>query len=403
MRIGIMTFYNWLNFGANLQGVSTYLYLKKHGHTPIFINYKSEKNYAIWKSHQDNPQLKTHLAFVNKYIENQTEFCHNAEQLLEVVKRHQIEAIIIGSDAVLQHHPLISRFKLSKKYGIGLKRYLEEQRFPNLFWGVGFADKTPCAMMSVSSQNSEYQYIGYLTKRKMRNALSLFRYISVRDTWTQQMVKCISGRDVPVTPDPVFAFNSNAPELIKSREEILEKYQLPEKYVLVCLKSQSLPITMLDELKESFAKGSMSCVAFPVPTGVKFNHHFDYEIGLPLPPDDWFALIKYASAYVGSNMHPIVVSLHNAVPCVSIDNWGRTNFFGKKIDDGSSKVEHIMREFGVADCHKMINGDMCNVKADEVVKLVESFPIEHVKGHALEMTERYNQMMQDTLKSICLK
>lgn len=402
MKIGIMTFYNWLNFGANLQGVSTYMYLKKHGHDPIFINYKSEKNYSVWKREHNNPQLKVHLAFVNKYVEKQTEFCHTAEQLLDIINRHQIEAIIVGSDAVLQHHPLIPRLRYSKKHLIGITHYLEEQMFPNMFWGIGFADIIPCAMMSVSSQNSEYHYTGYRSRLKMRKALSLFKYISVRDTWTQNMVRFICDRRVPVTPDPVFAFNANAPELVKNREYVLKKYQLPDKYVLICLKSQSLPLCVLDELKELFAKDGLHCVAFPVPTGIMFDHHYNYEINLPLPPDDWYALIKYASAYIGSNMHPIVVSLHNAVPCVSIDNWGRTNFWGKRINDGSSKVEHIMSEFGVADYHKMINGSMCDVKATEIVKLVNSFPMNHVKEHAVVMTERYNQMMNDILKTISL-
>lgn len=67
----------------------------------------------------------------------------------------------------------------------------------------------------------------------------------------------------------------------------------------------------------------MHCIAFPMPVGIRFKHPFAYEIGIPLPVLNWYGLIKYASAYVGSNMHPIIVSLHNGTPCYSIDYWGR--------------------------------------------------------------------------------
>lgn len=36
MKIGVLTYYRTGNFGANLQAVSTYNYLKKKGHEVIF-------------------------------------------------------------------------------------------------------------------------------------------------------------------------------------------------------------------------------------------------------------------------------------------------------------------------------------------------------------------------------
>ena len=37
MKIGILTFYRVANFGANLQALSTYSYLCKHGHEVVFL------------------------------------------------------------------------------------------------------------------------------------------------------------------------------------------------------------------------------------------------------------------------------------------------------------------------------------------------------------------------------
>lgn len=399
MIIGVLTFYDEANFGANLQGVSTYMYLKKHGHTPVFVNYRSERSLKRLNRLSDDVQWAIHHKFVNKYIENQTNLCLNVEQLCAEIERLGIEAMIVGSDAVLQHHPLICRIKKGRRKPFYIQKYVDESLFPNLFWGVGYADKIPSAMMSVSSQNSEYNYFLSNTRKRMKDALSCFRYISVRDTWTRDMVNSITGEMPSVTPDPVFAFNLNASELIKSKETIIEKYNLPKKYLLVSLHSQSLPIATLDELKYIMHKQDVVCVALTMPTGINFRHNFDLEIKPPLSPIDWYALIKHAYAYMGSNMHPIVVSLHNAVPCVSIDNWGRTNFFNHKINDGSSKVEHIMCEFGVGQNHKMINEGVCDVSAEEIVNLIESYPCEAVRNHSEEMAKKYEKMMSDIISS----
>lgn len=400
MTIGVLTFYDEMNFGANLQGISTYLNLKKRGHRPVFINYRANSSLQRINKIRTKAQFVAHHQFVSSIIENQTNVCSTLDDLMHEVEHWGIEAIIIGSDAVLQHHPLICRIKKGRRKPFYIENYVDECLFPNLFWGVGYADKIPTAMMSVSSQNSEFGSFLSFTKRNMKDALSWIKYISVRDTWTQRMIESITGNSCPVTPDPVFAFNNNAGELVKSKEYVISKYEIPENYILVSLHSQSLPLSVLDDLKIEFGKHNISCVALTMPSGINFCHNFDYEINPPLSPIDWYSLIKYANAYIGSNMHPIVVSLHNAVPCVSIDNWGRTDFFNRKINDGSSKVKHIMKEFHVDGNHRMINKGTCNISAEEIIDLIYSFPKEDVKAHSKVMSERYDRMMEEIIESL---
>lgn len=397
MIVGVLTFYNVANFGANLQALSTYRYLENGGHTPIFINYNSKKEASLHQSRMEDLQYRTHIEFVKKYIKNQTEECLSIEDVASAIEKHSIEGVIIGSDAVLQHHPVLGNIKLAKRKLFYIHHFLENRMFPNPFWGVGFSQKIPAAMFSVSSQNSEYMFTMPWTKWKMKKALKSLKYISVRDNWTKQMVSYLSDLDADVTPDPVFAYNFNAPDTIVEKELLLKKFSIPEKYLLVSLKKQSLAIDVLDKIKASFAKEGVVCVALTMPNGIRFKHNFDYEITPPLLPNEWFSLIKNAYGYVGSNMHPIVVSLHNAVPCVSIDNWGRTNFFNKKIDDGSSKVEHIMNEFGVKKNHFMIKKQYCSVSAEEIFDCIKTFPVKDVKDHANIILERYKTAMQNIL------
>lgn len=405
MNIGILTFYKVANFGANIQGVSTYYYLKKIGYNPIFLNYVSVKTEnSLEESYKKSVQTKAHIDFVNSYIENQTENLYNSDDVVAAIDKYHIDAIIIGSDAVVQHHPLLSRIHRGRRKPFYISHPAPERMFPNPFWGCGFDDKIPTVMMSVSSQNSKYSQFSKALKSRMFKTLNNMKYISVRDTWTLNMMKAIGvNHDVKVTPDPVFAFNYNAGHLVPSEDDIRKRFSLPKDYVLVSLHSQSLTLKTLDELNSMFKAVGKTCVAFPMPGGVRYQHHFDYEIKVPLSSIDWYALIKYASGYVGSNMHPIIVSLHNAVPCFSIDHWGTKDFFNRTVRDGSSKVEHIMGVFGLKNYVRPIDNDICYVEASVIVDAIQKFPCEHVRKVALDKYDEYLKMMGEIMNKITTK
>lgn len=401
MKIGVLTFYKTNNFGANLQGVSTYCALQKLGHIPIFIDYQSVYTETEWETIKKTPQGNVHNEFVNNCIQRQTEVCHNIDELRKIIDKYAIDAIIIGSDAVVQHHPLLDRIKRGRRRPFYIQHYRPESMFPNLFWGEGFVETIPCVMLSVSSQNSEYNHFTEKLKKEMYLLLSHFRYISVRDNWTKNMFHAIDGRlNVDITPDPVFAFNYNAGHLVPSKEDIVNKYTLPSKYLLVSLHSQCLPVSELDKLKNKVEEHGITCIALPMPTGHKFSHHFAVEIPVPLSPIDWYALIKYSNGYVGSNMHPIVVALHNAVPCFSIDHWGTTNFWGKKKKDGSSKVEQILRTYGLEDNRCEIENGKCDVTATYIMNKILSFPKNNIAGISVDKYTQYCEMMNTILKTL---
>lgn len=400
MKIGILTFYKVNNFGANLQAVSTYYNLMAKGHIPVLIYYESKESLNR-KQRNNNAQSQEHLKFLERITPNQTEVCHNGADITVAIQKYNIEAIIIGSDAVVQHHPLLARIRKGRRKPFYITKTLPETTFPNCFWGIDIVESIPLAMMSVSSQNSEYKFFSKSLKDKMKKALTRMKYISVRDEWTKKMFQTISNSiDVQITPDPVFAFNKNAGQFIPTEAEIRKKYSLPNKYVLVSLHTQSLSEQQLIKLKTEFAERGLECIAFTMPTGIKFKHPFKKEINIPLPPEDWYGLLKYTSAYVGSNMHPIVVCLHNGVPCFSIDHWGTRDFWGHHKNDGSSKVNDILKIFGLQEYIASIDGEKCCVDSSYIVNKIESFPKQNVLVKSKEMTSLYEKMMDNIISRL---
>ena len=402
MRIGIITYYRVANFGANLQAVSTYRYLEKVGHTPIFIQYTSHQLYLTTDCCYDtNLQVKAHLDFVDSIILRHTRPCFTADDVNRVIAEQGIEALIIGSDAVLQHHPLRSRIHIKGHYlkRIAITKVNDERRFPNIFWGCGLTRQTAKALMSVSSQSSEFRYFSSKLKERMNDALQEFSYISVRDTWTQKMLYDITGQQFPMTPDPVFAFNQNAGDLIPTRNEILKRFHLPDDYVLVSFVNVRVPEEVITRLDDLLA-GKAVCIALPSPLGVCFSHHLSHEVPMPLDPLDWYALIKYSRGYVGNNMHPIVVALHNGIPCFSIDNYSNYDFRGRPRHDGASKIEDLLRFFHLQNNHIVPYKGNTRHLAETIHDSLLSFPSEQVIQTAKERYTHYEIMMQAIIKSI---
>lgn len=409
MKIGVLTFLHVANFGANLQATSTYYYLKNQGHTPIFINYTSYQVEITNKISQLKKELQNrsisiqtleHEKFIKEQIKNQTRNVHTCSQVFEVIKEERIEAVIIGSDAVAQHWPLFSTLKLGKHRPFWIEPLQQERRFPNPFWGVGFSDKIPTAMMSVSSQNSKYPIFTKSVLKRIAKQIDTMTYVSVRDAWTKDMMLAAQpSRFIEVTPDPVFALNYNLGDLIPSENDIRRKFELPEKYVLIGLRSQVYTYEELDKMNELLMSEGKECVAFNIDGVYAYKHPFKYEIKLPLNPLDWFGLIKYASAYIGSNMHPIVSSLTNGVPCFSIDNWGIVDFWGKKKTSKSSKVYDVLSQYGLTDYWCSIENGKCSTTVENIIEKLHNFPTDKVKQISIKRVNVYKNMMERIISS----
>lgn len=345
MRIGIIAYNAACNFGANLQLLSTVENVKKNGHEPFVISWMPstlEKGYIRTIVPE---QRIVHESFRAKYY-NETKLCRTAEDVAKEIEAHKIEAIIIGSDAVAQHHPFFSRILFPSRRIISVRHLPEDQCFPNVFWGTfnDYLDKPrPIAILSASCQNSAYKQFSSKLKAGMYERVKAYKFISVRDDWTQKMYKCISkGKVVPtVTPDPVFAFNYNV-DFVPSKEAILKKFDLPEKYILFSLfNNHKINDKWTKDFKNLAKEKGYECVLLSFPQGIHLNHSFDKVIDIPLDPLDWYAIIKYASGYIGHNMHPLVVAMHNSVPFYSLDNYGiaKMRLF---VNEKSSKIYHIL-------------------------------------------------------------
>lgn len=407
MKIGLLAYHAVCNFGAMLQLLSTYMFLKNHGHEPVIINWvaKDLENYYAQNTpiSQIENQLKLRLQ-----LWKETALCRTIKDVANIISNEQIDAVIIGSDAVAQHHPLFERIVFPCCNIIAINSVTSDVVFPNPFWGIwtDYLDKpVPVALMSAASQDSKYKYISKKLRKQMKERIMAFSYVSVRDVDTQKMFSFITeGQCCPsVTPDPVFAFNQNAASLVPSKEELMKKYGLSGKYMLISFKNEkrcNVSQTWLNKFQDIAKHHGIQCVSLPFSTSLSAGE-LESEIALPLNPIDWYALLKYSCGYIGNNMHPIVVCIHNTVPFFSFDNYGTKHANGLFCDSSTSKIRHILKVANLLDCRIASNSLFRRTPSPEhVFNKLQTFDKAKCKNFAQGYLNKYNEMMTKILERL---
>lgn len=407
MKIGLLAYHAVCNFGAMLQLLSTYMFLKNHGHEPVIINWvaKDLENYYAQNTpiSQIENQLKLRLQ-----LWKETALCRTIKDVANIISNEQIDAVIIGSDAVAQHHPLFERIVFPCRNIIAINSVTSDVVFPNPFWGIwtDYLDKpVPVALMSAASQDSKYKYISKKLRKQMKERIMAFSYVSVRDVDTQKMFSFITeGQCCPsVTPDPVFAFNQNAASLVPSKEELMKKYGLSGKYMLISFKNEkrcNVSQTWLNKFQDIAKHHGIQCVSLPFSTSLSAGE-LENKIALPLNPIDWYALLKYSCGYIGNNMHPIVVCIHNSVPFFSFDNYGTKHANGLFCDSSTSKIRHILKVAKLLDCRIASNSLFRRTPSPEhVFNKLQTFDKAKCKNFAQGYLNKYNEMMTKILERL---
>lgn len=405
-RIGILTYHCIPNFGAQLQTLSTIAYLRSKGYEPVVLNWYPEDLKEFYEKRCPQEQNKIQFLFSQQNMPV-SKICTTEEMLKNEILRLNLDVILIGSDALFDYIPKKLRYNFSLRY---LKKVpikiTSNHDLPNPFWGT-FNDNLdkPVTLLgyAISSQNMPYKLLDKTEKRELKRLILGFEKISVRDEWTRDMVKYISGiSNVPVVPDPVFAFNYNYMN-IPSKEEILSRFHLPEHYTLISFVYQILSHEYVNAIiKLIETRTNSKCVSFPMPDKL-VKYDTQYVVNLPLTPVDWYALIKYSDGYIGERMHPIISCLHNSVPFFCFDQYGaRKTIIPRlwyKYVPESSKIYDILQKANLLDNWCSYSVDI-KISPEYIVDKLLSFSKVQCNEFAKRQAHGYEIGMSNILHNI---
>lgn len=406
MNIGILTYHCVPNFGAQLQALSTIGCIQKLGHTPFLLNWYPKDLEDMYLNRIPQVQILCHKQFTETNLPI-TKLCRTESDLIKTISENNIDLILTGSDALFKYTPKAKRHYFSlKKCRYITQNVISCEDFPGNPFFCDYYNllekKIPIVALSVSSQNCPYQLMNKNERDDIGKALQNFKTITVRDEWTKEMVKTLTHRlNIKITPDPVFAFNNNCTIHIPTKDQILKKFSLPEKYILFSFSNKYLSDNYIKGIINICKEQKFCPVALPMPEYLR-DFSLESKIQLPLSPIDWYALIKYSSGYIGERMHPIVVCLHNSVPFYSFDEYGVTKRYCggliKKQNFQSSKTFHIVKKFDFLDNLYSIKSSTMLPPAKKVIGKILSFDKEKCNHTAQQTSADFINAITDLIK-----
>lgn len=198
MKIGILTHYNVYNQGALLQMTAMHHWLKSHGHEPVILTYEKNFDFLAGEKEKNSASLRAIPYYLRHYLLKKglglTWF--NTRKVLAMKNARKqftyapynesgCDAIIIGSDEVFSIDVGCNRMMYGHDLG-GVPAVAYAPAFGRTT--VETLDQFGCAEL-------------------VRTGLSGMRFLSARDLHTQDMIRTLTGREVPLVCDPVLLYS----------------------------------------------------------------------------------------------------------------------------------------------------------------------------------------------------
>jgi polysaccharide pyruvyl transferase WcaK-like protein len=354
-RIGILTYFYVLNQGAQLQAYCLQELCKELNPDldVEIINLKSLKKLDFYNSHlnfkrflqsiKSKNSRKELFSFIKQYIQQHFFFklsktkiiSDDYQESIRFINKLNYDQIIIGSDEVWK----ISKHKIS-------------QSFPNIYWGAMNLN-AKISSFSASANNSDNQS---LNKELAADLLKQFFKISVRDSYTQELVYELTDYKAPLTLDPV---------LLKKDIELMANYKPNKK--IKCLANKNFALLLFrSPQKPSNKEKIIEFISLMKQRGltvislstINFDKRIDVTINnFELTIQEWHYLLENAKLCFSAHLHPVIIRIRSQKPVITI----------KSPEPSTNKVGDLMKTFGMESLSLNENDNLDNSIIDQAL------------------------------------
>lgn len=278
--------------------------------------------------------------------------------------------------------------KFNQNINFTAKKYHEDSDFDKLandydfvitgsdqVWNMGyynnekyyFLDWLPTQKKLSYSASIGNNNLSPLCQAKFKTLLKTFKYISVREKQSEDMLKNIGVNNVSTHIDPTLILTKDE----WSKLAIKPKYDFKRQYIFVCLLG-----TMTDEYKQKIDAIASKYNLEIINLYDKANKAI-YSSG----PSQFIWLIKNAKLVVTDSFHSIVFSIINNVPFVHFNRQTNSNTPSANINSRIENLEHLFNT-------TFTNENSLDINNKDIFKLKIENP-EHVLENERVRTYEY--------------
>jgi len=321
-KVGILNYHDAINHGAFLQCYALYKSIEKLGHDVEVINYKNSRN---WIGEYRYYLLRKNIVSIYHNIIKIIKFkkCHRKMKMTASMREYKstntYDYVLIGSDEVFNYtNPMAG--------------------YDTTYFGMGIiAGK-------IGSYAASFGWLkrDTLLPYEIKNQLSNFSYISVRDDNSKGIIKNNIDLDVDILVDPTFLYNFNDCEV-----EYKNASQFMDDYILVYAPG------IIDDSIEKKIREMYGDNIEIVSIGRAITWA-DKNI-LDVDPFEWLWFFKNASFIVTSSFHGTIFSIKYKKQFFSVPNKASFN-----------KIDYLLRSLHLSDRLFYSEADINNFIDDEI-------------------------------------
>lgn len=317
MKIGILTHYNVNNQGAQLQLYALSDYLRSKGHEVFTLTYNKNFDFIPEEGQKNVVKLSSVPYYLKNYLlgkglgltwynaQKYTALSKARSKNFQYLSYHtqELDAIIIGSDEVF-----------SIDVGINSMMYGHNLRCKNT---IAYAPAFGRTSIDLLKEEGCYYIV--------QSGLGNMKHLSARDIHTQNMIRELTGKDVPIVCDPVFLMNFN--KTLAPIKKIKKPYMLVYSYD-AHMKDESEYIA----IKKYAKKHGLITVSAG-------TYHKWCDMNIVCNALEWVEYFKNAECVITDTFHGYVTALKTKK---------ETALFVRKAIN-ASKLQSLMKQTGTED------------------------------------------------------
>ncbi len=373
--VGVCIKYFHENYGGMLQAFATTKMLEKRGIDYELIRY--EKKYSIVQKIKFIPRLFNSVLLKDKKeafnkkmgMKKHPEFAKNDAIRMEAFHKFRDEHFICLAEPSVGYDKLCMDARRYDAVISGSDQLWSPAGLPTNYYNLMFV---PDDIKKISYASSfGVSEIPWYQKKRTAQFINRIEYVSMRENRGREIVKELTGRDVPTVLDPVFSLSKEEWDKYIPVESFYDEpyifaYFLGEnpKYreeVRKLAKATGLKIVALRHLDQY------------VETDENFGDYAPYDVS----PDKFLNLIRGAEYVCTDSFHGTCFSIINRKKFMIFNRYSDTSKVSK-----NSRIESLCANLGVTD--RRYNGDIMAIRNE-----IDYSDVQTRFEKEIELTNRY--------------
>lgn len=325
--IGVCIKYFHENYGGMLQAYATVSMLEKRGLNYELIRYK--KHYSLWQKLKQIPRLFNVILLndkkeaLRKIIgkKKHPDFARNDSVRLVAFAKFRDAKFVSLSPVYVGFNNLCEGVKRYDAVITGSDQLWSPAGLPTNFYNLMFVPENVRKISIASSFG--VKYIPWYQISRTRKYLKRIEYISMREIKGSEIVKELTGREVPTILDPVFLFDE------KEWEQLVPvKMDLDEPYIFAYFLGDN--VEYRNEVKEAAKELGCKIVALRhldqyVNADESFGDYAPYNVD----PECFLNLLRGAAYVCTDSFHGAAFSIIHHKQCIIFNRYAKHSKYSK--------------------------------------------------------------------------